>query len=61
MSWNNQSRSVEIAQVVTEQALVERSSQLEEALSHPHFAPFCQAKAEAATQPSDQVSYFDDM
>ncbi|XP_071534262.1 protein transport protein Sec31A-like isoform X10 [Panulirus ornatus] len=55
VSWNNQSRRVEIARVVTEQALVERSSRLEEALSQPHFAPFCQAKAEAATQPSDQI------
>ncbi|XP_069945379.1 protein transport protein Sec31A-like isoform X4 [Cherax quadricarinatus] len=55
LSWNNQSKSVEIAQVVTEQALVERSIQLEAALSQPHFAPFCQAKAEAAFQPSDQI------
>lgn len=56
MSWNSQSRSIEIAQVVTEPELVERSSQLEAALSQPQFAPYCQAKAEAATQPSDQVS-----
>nr|XP_045605804.1 protein transport protein Sec31A-like isoform X2 [Procambarus clarkii] len=55
VSWNNQSRSVEIAQVVTEQTLVERSSQLEGALSQPHFAPFCQAKVEAATQRNDQI------
>lgn len=56
MSWNNQSRSVEITQVVTEPELVERSSQLEAALSQPQFGPYCQAKAEAASQPSDQVS-----
>ena len=56
MSWNNQTRSVEIAQVVTEPELVERSSELEAALSQPQFGPYCQAKAEAATQPTDQVS-----
>lgn len=56
VSWNKESLSVEISQVVTEPDLVERSSQLEAALSQPQFGPYCQAKAEAATQPSDQVS-----
>ena len=42
--------------MVTEPELVERSSQLEAALSQPQFGPYCEAKAEAATQPSDQVS-----
>ncbi|XP_045138814.1 protein transport protein Sec31A-like isoform X6 [Portunus trituberculatus] len=55
VSWNNQTRSVEIAQVVTEPELVERSSVLEAALSQPQFGPYCQSKAEAATQPSDQM------
>ncbi|KAG7168144.1 transport protein Sec31A-like [Homarus americanus] len=55
VTWNNQNRSLEIAQVVTEEALVQRSSQLEAALSQPQFGPFCQTKAEAATKPSDQI------
>lgn len=56
MSWNNQSNTVEIAQVVTEPELVERSTQLEAALSQPQFGPYCHAKAEAAILPSDKVS-----
>ncbi|KAK3871526.1 hypothetical protein Pcinc_023333 [Petrolisthes cinctipes] len=55
ISWNSQSRSVQVAQVVTEQGLVDRSSKLEEALSQPQFASYCQEKAQLATHPRDQV------
>lgn len=57
VSWNKQSRSVSISQVVTEEKLVERSVQLETALSQSQLGPYCQAKAEAAAKPCDQV-YF---
>ncbi|XP_037789128.1 protein transport protein Sec31A-like isoform X3 [Penaeus monodon] len=55
VSWNKQSRAVAISQVVTEEKLVERSVQLENALSQSQLGPYCQAKAEAAAKPSDQV------
>ncbi|XP_042893279.1 protein transport protein Sec31A-like isoform X4 [Penaeus japonicus] len=55
VSWNKQSRSVSISQVVTEEKLVERSVQLETALSQSQLGPYCQAKAEAAAKPCDQV------
>lgn len=55
VSWNSQSRSVQVAQVVTEQSLVERSSKLEEALSQPQFASYCQDRAQVAPHPRDQI------
>lgn len=57
VSWNKQSRAVAISQVVTEEKLVERSVQLENALSQSQLGPYCQAKAEAAAKPSDQVIF----
>lgn len=55
VSWSTGSSTIQVSQVVTEPELVERSSQLEQALKQQDLAPYCQNKVQTAAASSEQT------
>lgn len=54
VSWSKNGSCIQVSQVVTEPELVERSSQLEQALAQQDLAPYCQTKVQTAQENSEQ-------
>lgn len=59
VTFNANSKSVTLSQVVTESELVERSTKLEDVLANGNFAEYCKEKADQMTsQHGRYVWYF---
>lgn len=58
VTFNGTSRNVELKQLITDESLVKRSSELERVLSQGNFADYCRQKANDTTDQHDRFVWF---
>lgn len=58
VSFNGNSRTVELKQLITDDSLVKRSSELESVLAQGNFADFCRQKASEASDQHNRYVWF---